>query len=208
MFGLLLVSSAHADLAPDDPPEVTACADKQAGDSCELSGKPGTCRSAACNRLDYSKGSPPRVIESQCLDCVAAADAPPAAPSPASAPAVTPPASPAVTPPAAAETVGRCRIDPTSIPAWFLLTIAFIRRREASPVPDSSESTSGTQTPAASSMSRLALILPLVVLAALVASYTAHAGNFPLFIIVRENPWMLGLGAVLLVLWFVMRSRD
>lgn len=58
------------------------------------------------------------------------------------------------------------------------------------------------------SKSRFAQILPLVVLAALVAPNTAHAGKFPLFIIISDNPWLLGLSAVLFVLWLVNRSRE
>lgn len=123
LLSILLASPARADLAPLDPPEVTACAGKQANDTCDFnnSGKPGTCRATPCNRLDYSKGSPPQVIESQCLDCVAAAEAPPAS---------TPPAgSPPAAPPPASESAGRCRIDPTSAPLLLLLLAAFLRRR-------------------------------------------------------------------------------
>lgn len=125
LFGLLPVATVRADVAPDGPsPVVAACANKKAGESCDFYGKPGTCVGKPCNTLDYSKGSPPEVIESECIECAeVAADAPPIAPPTASAPLATP-----VAPPSAAETAGRCRIDPTNAPALLLL-IAFLRRR-------------------------------------------------------------------------------
>lgn len=58
------------------------------------------------------------------------------------------------------------------------------------------------------SLSRVVTVLPLVVFAALVAPATAHAGRFPLFIIISDNPWLLGIGVVLIVIWVVMRSRS
>lgn len=58
------------------------------------------------------------------------------------------------------------------------------------------------------STSRIATLLPLIAFAALVAPRSAHAAKFPLFIIISDNPWMLALGAVLLVVYFVMRSRS
>jgi len=126
LVSVQLASPARADLAPIDSPAVTACAGKQANETCDFYGKPGTCRATPCNRLDYSKGSPPQVIESQCLDCVAAAEAPP----PPTPPASTPPAaSPPAAPPPASESAGRCRIDPTSTPLLLLLFAAFLRRR-------------------------------------------------------------------------------
>lgn len=57
------------------------------------------------------------------------------------------------------------------------------------------------------STSRIVTLLPLIALAALVAPRTAHAGKFPLFIIISDNPWLLALGVILLVVYFVMRSR-
>jgi hypothetical protein len=58
------------------------------------------------------------------------------------------------------------------------------------------------------SMSRIVTVLPLVAFAALVAPATAHAGKFPLFIIISDNPWLLALGVILIVVWLVMRSRS
>lgn len=58
------------------------------------------------------------------------------------------------------------------------------------------------------STKKLAQTLPLVVLFSLFAPGVAHAGKFPLFIIISDNPWLLGIGLVLVVIWFVARSRE
>lgn len=119
VLGVLCVPRVHAGQAPDDPPEVAACSGKKSGDACEFRGKSGACRSTTCNRLDYSQGSPPEVIESPCLDCVAA-DASLASPPPAAEP---------IAPPPAAETAGRCRVVSERPPVLLLLLLACVRRR-------------------------------------------------------------------------------
>lgn len=58
------------------------------------------------------------------------------------------------------------------------------------------------------SLARVVTILPLIALAALVAPATAHAGKFPLFIIISSNPWLIALGVILVVVWLVARSRE
>jgi hypothetical protein len=60
----------------------------------------------------------------------------------------------------------------------------------------------------AMSLARVVTILPLIVFAALVAPQAAHAGKFPLFIIISDNPWLIALGVVLVVVWLVARSRE
>jgi hypothetical protein len=58
------------------------------------------------------------------------------------------------------------------------------------------------------SLSRVVTVLPLLVFAALCAPATAHAGKFPLFIVISNNPWLMALGVILVVVWLVMRSRE
>lgn len=58
------------------------------------------------------------------------------------------------------------------------------------------------------SLARIVTVLPLILFAALVAPSTAHAGKFPLFIIISSNPWLIALGVVLVVVWLVMRSNE
>lgn len=58
------------------------------------------------------------------------------------------------------------------------------------------------------SLTRIATIAPLFALACLAAPTTAHAGKFPLFIIISDNPWLLALGVVLIIVWAIMRSSD
>jgi hypothetical protein len=58
------------------------------------------------------------------------------------------------------------------------------------------------------SLSRVVTVLPLVVFAALVAPSTAHAGKFPLLLIISDNPYLIALSVVLVVVWLVMRARD
>ena len=56
------------------------------------------------------------------------------------------------------------------------------------------------------SLARIVTIAPPLALLWLAAPHTAHAGKFPLFIIISDNPWMLALGAVLVVIWLIARS--
>lgn len=58
------------------------------------------------------------------------------------------------------------------------------------------------------SLARIVTILPVILFAALVAPQVAHAGKFPLFIIISNNPWLIALGVVLVVIWLVARSRE
>lgn len=58
------------------------------------------------------------------------------------------------------------------------------------------------------SLARVVTVLPLIVFAALVAPATAHAGKFPLFIIISSNPWLIALGVVLVVVWLIARSKE
>lgn len=55
---------------------------------------------------------------------------------------------------------------------------------------------------------RIVTLLPAIAFATLAAPQAAHAGRFPLFIILSTNPWMMGLGVVLVILWFVFRTAD
>jgi hypothetical protein len=73
---LLLAAPARADLVP---PEVSACAAKQAGAACTNNG-PGVCKDSTCSRLDYSKwdrdaSSSPPTTTYACLECVNGATA-------------------------------------------------------------------------------------------------------------------------------------
>jgi hypothetical protein len=134
-FALALASSllpraARADLMPMD---LAACASKAAGDACEDGGTVGTCQPDKCSRLDYSNGTPPSLLEYDCIKCVpgaAPATTPPAEPTPsptANAPATTPPAEPAPAPKA-----GGCTIagDRGGLAVLLLLAIG-LRRRAA-----------------------------------------------------------------------------
>lgn len=124
LFGLLPITTVRADLTPNGPPpEVVACASRKSGEVCDFYGRPGTCVGKPCNLLDYSKGSPPEVIESECIECAeVAADQQHAI---SSAPG---PSTPAVAPPLAASTTGRCSIDPKEASVVVLLLAALSRR--------------------------------------------------------------------------------
>ena len=70
-LALVTPSVASADVI--DPIE-EACNEKQAGDECVVEPEPGlteammgTCEPATCTRLDYSNGTPPTVVEYDCL---------------------------------------------------------------------------------------------------------------------------------------------
>jgi hypothetical protein len=58
------------------------------------------------------------------------------------------------------------------------------------------------------SLARIITIVPLLAFLCLAAPHTAHAGKFPLFIIISDNPWMLALGAALFIIWLVVRSNS
>jgi MYXO-CTERM domain-containing protein len=73
---LLLGWSSPAQAAPPPSvgggsgPEQEACAGRSVGDACTMPNRQlGTCGEGTCNRLDYSKGSPPQAIEEPCVVC-------------------------------------------------------------------------------------------------------------------------------------------
>jgi hypothetical protein len=70
---LAVASSSWADIPP---PNLEACAGRRAGVSCVTEdGEAGSCQKSKCSRLDYSKGFPPRVVQYDCMMCVASASA-------------------------------------------------------------------------------------------------------------------------------------
>ena len=133
---LLLATPARADEGP--PPSMFACGGKKAGDACSTDEGPGTCVNSTCSRLDYSKGTPPGVVSSDCLKCQKSAPPEVTAPTPpAPAPpaprvdASTPaPASPATAP--APQPTSGCRVhEPGGAELLLLLGLAGLRRRRA-----------------------------------------------------------------------------
>lgn len=64
--GLLAPQIAAADVPPE---ESEACEGKAAGQPCTLRGQAGSCQPGKCSRLDYSRGTPPEVVESDCIRC-------------------------------------------------------------------------------------------------------------------------------------------
>lgn len=73
--GLLAPHIARADVPPE---ESEACEGKTAGQPCTLRGQAGSCQPGKCSRLDYSKGTPPEVVESDCVRCTSDGAANPA----------------------------------------------------------------------------------------------------------------------------------
>lgn len=140
---------ARADEAP--PPSYYSCSGKAVGAVCEADEGPGTCVASTCSRLDYSQGTPPRTIQSDCLKCRKGSAAPAAPPvtstvdPPPAAPPVTskvepapaaPPVTSRVDPPPAAATPGPgpaqsgCQIEGApGGESLVLLLLATIRRR-------------------------------------------------------------------------------
>ncbi len=91
--GLLAPRAAFADVPPE---ESEACEGKATGQPCTLRGQAGSCQPGKCSRLDYSQGTPPAVVESDCVRCTTdpAANPGPGATSPdASAKTEPPPVS-------------------------------------------------------------------------------------------------------------------
>lgn len=131
--GLEIAAPARADEAP--PPSFFSCNGKKAGDACESDDGPGKCVADTCARLDYSQGSPPRTVKSDCLTCrkqsgPVPADAPVADPRPApDQPPATVTAGAA--PPPASATKSGCRIDADAgaAPLLLLAALAALRRR-------------------------------------------------------------------------------
>jgi hypothetical protein len=116
----LFAGSAWADEAP--PPSFFACADKSPGDACEGDFGAGVCVASTCSRLDYSKGSPPESVSSDCLKCQR--PTPPVK----TAPVQSPPAAA----PAPEASKGACRIDSgagAGAPLFLLLALGLVRRR-------------------------------------------------------------------------------
>ena len=142
-FGLLSTEAAAN-------PAVQACEGKKAGDPCgmmqmvkpegggELQRKtvPGSCQTDECCDLDYSKGSPPETVCSQCLACKEgpAHGATPSAEGDAGAPPAEPPRS-SDEPPAPGPSEQRgCTVGQPGPRAgsWLLglLALGLLRRRD------------------------------------------------------------------------------
>ena len=145
LASLLQPQSARADTLPGEP---DACAGKAKGDACPWGRGTGTCQPDKCSDLDYSKGTPPAVRETDCLKCGAAAATPaavpttpstpppaaaavPSTPPPAAAAAPSAPAAPPVAPAPSPKKTGACTIagDPGSLAVLLLLGIARRRRK-------------------------------------------------------------------------------
>lgn len=129
-----LPAPARADEAP--PPSFFSCQGKQAGDACEGDNGPGKCVADKCSRLDYSQGTPPRAVESDCLKCrsdsgPSPSDAPIADPKPAPAEQPPPTATAGSAPTAAPAARSGCRVDADAGPASLLLlaALALVGRR-------------------------------------------------------------------------------
>lgn len=76
--GLVIASLSGVSVARADAisPAESACTSKQAGDACDVdSNTRGVCTASKCTRLDYSDGSPPSSVESDCLVCTAGSGA-------------------------------------------------------------------------------------------------------------------------------------
>lgn len=134
---LALAAPARADEAP--PPSYFSCSGKKVGDACDGEDGPGKCVADRCSRLDYSQGTPPTSVESDCLKCRKADPVPADAPV-ANAPAPTPDQPPATVtagsaPTAAPAAKSGCRVDPDAGAAPLLLLAAFaaLRRRRRAP---------------------------------------------------------------------------
>jgi hypothetical protein len=63
---MTIVGDARADIISDNQ---AVCRDKAAGDACEVDGKAGKCAKSTCSRNDYSGGTPPKQVSSECLIC-------------------------------------------------------------------------------------------------------------------------------------------
>ena len=126
---LALAAPARADEAP--PPSYFSCSGKKVGDACDGEDGPGKCVADRCSRLDYSQGTPPTSVESDCLKCRKAdplpADAP-VAPTPDQPPATVTAGS---APTAAPAAKSGCRVDADAGPASLLLlaALALVGRR-------------------------------------------------------------------------------
>lgn len=136
LAALALPAPARADEAP--PPSFFSCQGKKAGDACEGDNGPGKCVAEKCSRLDYSQGTPPRAVESDCLKCRSGSgpspsDAPIAEPAPKPAAAEQPPATATAgsAPTAAPAAKSGCRVDADAGPASLLLlaALALVGRR-------------------------------------------------------------------------------
>lgn len=70
ILGIALFAATTTARADVLPPGGDPCANAVAGGTCsQASGDPGTCVAGKCSKLDYSQGSPPRSIETDCLRC-------------------------------------------------------------------------------------------------------------------------------------------
>lgn len=152
MLGL----SAPPPTASERNPDIDACRDENEGDPCqrtivvkpsstaeaEQHREPGVCRKDRCCELDYSRGSPPESVCSDCLVCKPGS--PDTAPTKNTAAAEgdaarnesprneSPRAGDGNDPPATAPKTGGCAIALPGPPLWALLPLVGLRRRRAS----------------------------------------------------------------------------
>jgi hypothetical protein len=121
---LAVASSSWADIPP---PNLEACAGRRAGVSCVTEdGEAGSCQKSKCSRLDYSKGFPPRVVQYDCMMCVASASAVRAT---ASTPAFAPTTEHAQAVAPAAGTRSNTWVMPGAVVALGLLLAGVLARR-------------------------------------------------------------------------------
>jgi len=121
---LAIASSSWADIPP---PNLEACTGSRAGASCVTEdGEAGTCQKSKCSRLDYSKGFPPRVVQYDCMMCVASAAA---VQSTASTPAFAPTTERAQAVVPATGTLSNTWVMPGAVVALGLLLVGLMARR-------------------------------------------------------------------------------
>jgi hypothetical protein len=151
-FATLLLFAAPA-FADETNPAVEACKGKKEGDACqamtvrkpeggeaERSATPGVCKPDQCCALDYSSGSPPKSVCSECLACKAGAPEPTetggATTSGSEPPPVeggaTPPVGTTEPPPTEPGKKGCAMAAPAAMWPLFVLALAGWRRRAAS----------------------------------------------------------------------------
>ncbi len=107
---MMLAHDALADMISDNQAE---CLSKAEGDACQLDDKAGKCVKSTCSRNDYSGGTPPKRVDTECLLCTpGSADAPVAEPVPAR-----------IEPPAKAETKSGCASGDAPGSAWLLASV-------------------------------------------------------------------------------------
>lgn len=145
----LVVSLPSLAAAAEPNPAADACRGKAAGAPCahdkivQVDGRattkrePGTCQTDQCCALDYSSGTPPKSVCTECLVCKGGVAAPPE--TGGDTHAVEPPRAETGTPPAVEPTKRGCTIaDGDGAPASFGLLVAVVawlrgrgRRRHA-----------------------------------------------------------------------------